>query len=62
MNTMTKAMLWMLLAVSVAANVFLNFAAEGTLRVVLSAVSGLLGLTALTGLVVVRRSRAPHSA
>ncbi|MFD3516909.1 hypothetical protein [Streptomyces sp. NPDC058657] len=57
MNTMTKAMLWMLLAVSVAANVFLGFAADGLLRIVLSTLSGLLGLAALTGLVALWRTR-----
>jgi hypothetical protein len=62
MNTMTKALLWMLLAVSVAANVFLGFAADGAFRIVLSALSGLLGLAAVAGLLAVRRSRTARTA
>ncbi|GHH48539.1 hypothetical protein [Streptomyces candidus] len=58
MDTMVKAMLWMLLAVAVAANVLLGLGSvgDGALRIVLSALTGAVALAAVTGLVVVRRA------
>ncbi|MFI5804000.1 hypothetical protein [Streptomyces sp. NPDC051561] len=62
MNTMIKSMLWMLLAVAVAANVFLGFAATGALHLVLSVLTGLVGLGAVVGLVAVHRTQRAHPA
>ncbi|MEU8892094.1 hypothetical protein [Streptomyces sp. NPDC048442] len=55
-NTMVKALLWMLLAASVAANGLLSSALDGVFQVLLSVVAGAVGLTAIAGLVAVKRS------
>jgi hypothetical protein len=55
-TTMTKTMLWLLLAIAVAANAFFSFQLEGAFKVLLSVVAGVVGLAAVTGLVALKRA------
>ncbi|CAM5575176.1 hypothetical protein GCM10010329_71780 [Streptomyces spiroverticillatus] len=54
-TTMTKTMLWTLLAIAVAANGLLSSQLDGVFQVLLSAVAGIVGLAAIAGLIALKR-------
>ncbi|GAA3490535.1 MULTISPECIES: hypothetical protein [Streptomyces] len=55
-TTMTKTMLWMLLAIAVAANAFFNYRMNGTPQILCSVGAGIVALASIAGLVAVRRA------
>ncbi|MCX5202522.1 hypothetical protein OG897_13830 [Streptomyces sp. NBC_00237] len=55
-TTMTKTMLWLLLAIAVAANALVSFQLEGAFQLLLSVVAGIVGLSAIAGLVALKRA------
>ncbi|MBT2509147.1 hypothetical protein J7I98_25300 [Streptomyces sp. ISL-98] len=57
MNSATKTLLWLLLIACVAANLFFNLMVdESGLQIALSVVSGVFGLGAITGLVLMKKA------
>ncbi len=55
-TTMTKTMLWTLLAIAAAANVLFNSQLDGVVRILCSVGAGIVALASIAGLVAVRRA------